>query len=85
MEIAGPEKVRLPEIIGRLLAAMHDPRPVVAQQDTRYFGVALQDDTLIPGPGARVYPGSFADWVARTSFGAPTPGTGPQRRDAAKV
>jgi uncharacterized protein YbjT (DUF2867 family) len=38
IEIAGPEQFHLDELIRRGLAARKDPREVVADPDSRYFG-----------------------------------------------
>lgn len=66
VEIAGPERVRLPELVRRWLAATQDPREVVADPGARYFGARLEDDTLVPGPGARLGAVTFEAWFARS-------------------
>lgn len=65
VEIAGPERVRLPDLVRRHLAATQDPREVVADPEARYFGARLDDDTLVPGPGPRLGTVTFEDWLAR--------------------
>ncbi len=47
IEIGGPEKFHLDEIISKVLAFDKDPRKVVVDPDARYFGVKLDDDSLI--------------------------------------
>jgi len=37
VEVGGPEKFRLDELIGRSLAARNDPREVVADPHARYY------------------------------------------------
>ena len=49
VEIAGPERVRLSDIVGRFLEATSDPRKVVASRDARYFGYELDDRHARPG------------------------------------
>jgi len=62
VEIAGPEKVRLPDLVQRFLSASKDPRKVVADPQARYFGAALKDDTLVPVGKARLGGIGFEDW-----------------------
>jgi uncharacterized protein YbjT (DUF2867 family) len=66
-EIAGPERARLCDIVGRYLALTGDPRPVVASPDARYFGYVLEDDTLVPGPGARIGHIGLEEWHRRSA------------------
>ncbi|SFM68756.1 SDR family oxidoreductase [Variovorax sp. OV329] len=64
VEIAGPERVRLSELVQRYLKASNDPRTVVADVHARYFGAELKDDTLVPGPGPRIGALGFEAWFA---------------------
>lgn len=63
-EIAGPERARLSDLVQRFLAASKDPRTVVPDVHARYFGAELKDETLVPGPGARICSIGFAAWFA---------------------
>lgn len=63
MEIGGPDKVRLSEIVARFLKATSDPRTVVADPHAKYFGVELEDNSLVPSPGARLAKTHYADWL----------------------
>jgi len=63
IEIGGPEKFHLDEIISKVLAFDKDPRKVVVDPDARYFGVKLDDDSLIPGAGAKLGPTKFGWWI----------------------
>ncbi|NEJ73924.1 NAD(P)H-binding protein [Rhizobium phaseoli] len=65
IEIGGPEKIRLTEIVTRLLKAMNDPRQVMADPHARYFGVELEDDSLVTGVNARLGRIRFDDWLSR--------------------
>jgi uncharacterized protein YbjT (DUF2867 family) len=62
VELAGPEAFRLDEVARRLLNANDDPRQVTADVHARYFGVELDDRSLIPGDDARIAPTRFEDW-----------------------
>lgn len=65
-EVAGPEAIPLDELAREVLAAREDPHPVVADAHARYFGAELNDQSLIPGPGARIGPTTFGDWLRRS-------------------
>ncbi|HEY0587542.1 MAG TPA: NmrA family transcriptional regulator, partial [Pseudoduganella sp.] len=54
VEIAGPDKVRLSDLVQYYLTFKKDPRTVVADEHARYFGAELKEDTLVPGPQARL-------------------------------
>ncbi len=62
VEVAGPEQFRLDELVHQSLRARGDPREVVADVDSRYFGARLSERTLIPGDGALLGPTRFEDW-----------------------
>jgi uncharacterized protein YbjT (DUF2867 family) len=54
VEIAGPERVRLADLVQHYLAFKNDPRKVVADVHALYFGAELEDDTLVPGANPRL-------------------------------
>ncbi len=66
IEIAGPERVPLDEIVGRFLSASKDPRKVVADVRARYFGILLDDRSLTPGDAPLLGATRFEDWLGRT-------------------
>jgi uncharacterized protein YbjT (DUF2867 family) len=49
IEIAGPDRVPMDELVGRFLSATHDPRKVVADAHGRYFGIEVHDQSLVAG------------------------------------
>lgn len=63
VEVAGPQRMRLHELVQGYLASRNDPRVVVADAQARYFGAELDDDTLLPGGDALVGTTRFADWL----------------------
>ncbi|MEU1529516.1 SDR family oxidoreductase [Streptomyces fagopyri] len=65
VEVAGPDTFQLDELISKGLAAGNDPRTVVADPTSPYFGARLREATLLPGPDARIGTTRFADWAAR--------------------
>ncbi|WP_088156814.1 SDR family oxidoreductase [Achromobacter xylosoxidans] len=66
VEIAGPERVRLAELAQRYMARIGDTRSVQADAGARYFGVLLDDDTLVPGAGPRLGQIDFETWFSRS-------------------
>ena len=66
IEIAGPERVRLDELVGRFLRATQDPREVITDVHARYFGIELNDQSLTPGDNPRIAPTRFEDWLSRS-------------------
>lgn len=54
IEIGGPEKFHLDELIARILQHDKDLRPVIADPDAPYFGVMIDDNSLIPGSAAKL-------------------------------
>lgn len=65
VEVAGPEAFPLDEFIRKGLAAKDDPRTVVTDPHATYWGAELRENTLLPGPDARIGEIEFADWLAR--------------------
>ncbi len=65
VEIAGPERVRIAEMVRRFLLATHDSRKVIEDAGARYFGAALEDDTLVPGANPRLGALNFDAWFAQ--------------------
>ena len=66
IEIAGPERLRLDELVRRFLSAKQDARQVVADVHARYFGLELNDQSLTPGDNPRIGPTRFEDWLSRS-------------------
>jgi uncharacterized protein YbjT (DUF2867 family) len=65
IEIAGPERAGMDKLVGRFLSATKDPRNVITDVDARYYGVAVNDQSLTPGADPRIGGTSFADWLNR--------------------
>jgi uncharacterized protein YbjT (DUF2867 family) len=66
VEIAGPERVRLDEFVGRFLRTTKDSRDVITDAQARYFGLLLSDQSLVPGDNSRIAPTHFDEWLSRT-------------------
>jgi uncharacterized protein YbjT (DUF2867 family) len=65
VEVAGPEQFRLDELIREGLKARQDPRDVVADPQSRYFGALLSERTLVPAEGARLGEIHFQEWLGQ--------------------
>ena len=66
-EIGGPEAFRLPDLIRTALTAHGDAREVVADPAARYWGIELEERTLVPGDGATLFDTRFEDWILETA------------------
>jgi len=69
IEIAGPDRVRLSELVAQFLKATNDPREVVADSRTLYYGAELDDRTLVPANDPRIGQTRFGDWLSRSRKG----------------
>ena len=67
VEVAGPERIRLDDLVGRYLRAVGDRRKVIADVRAPYFGVDVNDQSLTPGAGPLTGATRFDDWLAATS------------------
>ena len=65
VEVGGPETFRLDELVRRGLAAMKDPREVVADPHARYYGIEVKERTLVPGNDARLAETRFETWLTQ--------------------
>lgn len=66
VDLAGPEPIRMDELVRQFLIASGDPRPVIADPRAGYFGTAVDDQSLTPGDHPRLGPTRFEDWLGRT-------------------
>jgi uncharacterized protein YbjT (DUF2867 family) len=62
VEIGGPDKIGMAELVKKYLAKNNDPRQVVTDVHARYYGSELTDDMLVPGPDARIGSINFEQW-----------------------
>jgi uncharacterized protein YbjT (DUF2867 family) len=65
LEIAGPERGLLNEIVARYLKAVGDGRQVVSDPDAQYFGGRVTERTLVPLGEARLGRITFDEWIHR--------------------
>jgi uncharacterized protein YbjT (DUF2867 family) len=67
LEVGGPEKFRLDELVRQSLAALKDPREVAADPQARYFGVEIGEKTLLPDDGAQLGETRFETWRTQSA------------------
>ena len=64
IDIAGPERFGLDDLVRTALALRGDPREVVADPTAPYFGAILEERTLVPDGEALIFDTRFEDWLA---------------------
>ena len=67
IEIAGPDQIRQDEVIRQYLSATGDARKVVTDAKAGYFGIAVNDQSLVPGDNPRLGPTHYNDWLKRST------------------
>ena len=67
IEIAGPDQIRQDELIRQYLSATGDARQVVTDSKAGYFGIAVNDQSLVPGDNPRLGTKRFEEWLSRTT------------------
>jgi uncharacterized protein YbjT (DUF2867 family) len=65
VDVAGPARAPMSEIIGGYLNAQGDQRTVIADPKATYFGGAVQQDSLVPLGVARVGSIALDEWLER--------------------
>jgi uncharacterized protein YbjT (DUF2867 family) len=63
VEVGGPEQFRMDELVRRRLAALNDPREVIADPNALYSGARITDTTLVPGKNAQLGETRFDTWL----------------------
>ena len=67
VELAGPELIRMDELVRRFLSANRDARTVTTDLHAGYFGTPVNDQSLTPGDNPRTGPTRFEDWLIRST------------------
>jgi uncharacterized protein YbjT (DUF2867 family)/quercetin dioxygenase-like cupin family protein len=67
IEVAGPDKIRQDELIRQYLSATGDSRKVVTDAKAGYFGIKVNDQSLVPGDNPRLGTTRFEEWLSRTT------------------
>jgi uncharacterized protein YbjT (DUF2867 family) len=66
VDVAGPEPIRMDELVRLFLSANGDPRKVITDARALYYGIAVNDQSLIPGENPRLGPTRFEDWLSHS-------------------
>jgi uncharacterized protein YbjT (DUF2867 family) len=70
VEIGGPDRAPLNEIVARYLKAVSDPRKVVSDPEARYGGGRVEEYSLVPLGEARLGRIGFDEWLRRSQAAA---------------
>ena len=65
VQIAGPDRAPMNEVVSRYLKAKGDDRVVRADPDALYFGSRLEADTLVPDGSVRICQTTLNEFIAR--------------------
>jgi uncharacterized protein YbjT (DUF2867 family) len=71
VEVGGPERFRMADLVERVLRATGDKRAVIADAHARYFGAEIDDTSLVTGTSARVGAKRFEDWLKESASARP--------------
>ena len=88
VEIAGPDQIRQDELIRQYLRATNDARKVITDVHARYYGIEVNDQSLVPGNNTRLGPTHFAAWLSspasqkKAGERAPAPASNPSAKVA---
>ncbi len=63
-EVGGPVPVHLDDMIAKVLAYDKDPRQVITDPQASYYGIKVDDRSLMPGPDARLGSTTIDWWLA---------------------
>jgi uncharacterized protein YbjT (DUF2867 family) len=66
VEIGGPERFRLDELIRLDLAARKDSREVITDPQGRYYGIKVTERALVPDDNAQRGGAHFEDWLKQS-------------------
>ena len=72
VEIGGPEQFRLDELVRQRLAALKDPREVIADPKALYSGAKVSLRTLVPDKTARLGETRFETWLTQSAAQIPS-------------
>jgi uncharacterized protein YbjT (DUF2867 family) len=67
IEIAGPEQIRQDELVRQFLSATGDARQVISDAHALYYGLEVNDQSLVPGPNPRLGLIHFAQWLSQST------------------
>jgi uncharacterized protein YbjT (DUF2867 family) len=68
IEVAGPERVSLADLVKRFLIKTGDSLQVLADSNARYYGAVLNDQSLTPGADPHIGSTSFEEWFSTSKL-----------------
>jgi uncharacterized protein YbjT (DUF2867 family) len=66
VELAGPDPIRMDDLVRQFFDANGDARTVTTDNNARYFGIAVNDQSLTPGANPLLGTTHFGDWLRRS-------------------
>src|SRR3989442_13166435 len=66
VDLAGPEPIRQDDLVRQFLNATRDARTAVTDSKAPYYGIAVHDQSLMPGENPRLGTTRFSDWLRRS-------------------
>jgi len=63
IDIAGPDQIRQDEFVRQFLSATGDPRKVITDSGSTYYGIAVNDQSLVPSGKPRLGAMHFTEWL----------------------
>jgi uncharacterized protein YbjT (DUF2867 family) len=66
VDLADPETIRMDDLVEQFLVASGDTREVITDPQARYFGIAVNDQSLTPGDNPLIGSTRFKDWLSGT-------------------
>jgi uncharacterized protein YbjT (DUF2867 family) len=67
IEVAGPDQIRQDELVRQYLSATGDSRKVTTDDKPRYFGIEVNDQSLVPTNNPRLGSMHFAEWLSKAA------------------
>ena len=68
VDLAGPDAIPLDEVVRQFLKANRDPRTVITDEQSPYFGIPLKHRSLVPdGTPSRLGATHFETWLRRST------------------
>ena len=65
IEVAGPDQIRQDELVRQYFSATRDARNVATDDKPLYFGIEVNDQSLVPGPNPRLGSLHFTEWLSK--------------------
>ena len=67
IEVAGPEKIQMDEIVRKYLSVMKDKHEVITDIHALYFGLEINDQSLTPGDNPRIGSIRYDNWISQAA------------------